>query len=74
LKALFSITTECFTLTKSNNYNILAFLEVLLIKHNKPFQNTVLGGGGQGCRKLTRARGAICYQKGIFFKKGQKQK
>jgi hypothetical protein len=27
----------------------------------------------QGCRKLLRARGAICYQKGIFFKIGQKQ-
>ena len=28
--------------TKSNNYNILAFLEALLIKHNKPFLNTGL--------------------------------
>jgi hypothetical protein len=28
----------------------------------------------QGCRKLLRARGAICYQKGIFLKKRQKQK
>ena len=27
---------------KSNNYNILAFLEALLIKHNKPFLNTGL--------------------------------
>ena len=26
--------------TKSNNYNILVFLEALLIKHNKPFLNT----------------------------------
>ena len=26
--------------TNSNNYNILAFLEALLIKHNKPFLNT----------------------------------
>jgi hypothetical protein len=25
-----------------NNYNILAFLEALLIKHNKPFLNTGL--------------------------------
>jgi hypothetical protein len=29
-------------ITKSNNYNILAFLEALLIKHNKPFLNTGL--------------------------------
>jgi hypothetical protein len=29
-------------ITKSNNYNILAFLEALLIKHNKPFLNTRL--------------------------------
>ena len=28
--------------TKSNNYNILAILEALLIKHNKPFLNTGL--------------------------------
>ena len=28
--------------TKSNNYNILAFLEALLIKHNKPFLKTSL--------------------------------
>ena len=28
--------------TKSNNYNILPFLEALLIKHNKPFLNTGL--------------------------------
>ena len=28
--------------TKSNNYNILASLEALLIKHNKPFLNTGL--------------------------------
>ena len=28
--------------TKSNNYNILAFLEALLIKHNKPFLDTGL--------------------------------
>jgi hypothetical protein len=29
-------------ITKSNNYNILAFHEALLIKHNKPFLNTGL--------------------------------
>ena len=29
-------------ITKSNNYNILAFLEALLIKHNKPFLNSGL--------------------------------
>jgi hypothetical protein len=29
-------------ITKSNNYNILAFLKALLIKHNKPFLNTGL--------------------------------
>ena len=28
--------------TESNNYNILTFLEALLIKHNKPFLNTGL--------------------------------
>ena len=28
--------------TKSNNYNILAFLEALLIKHNKPSSTLVL--------------------------------
>ena len=30
--------------TKSNNYNILAFPEALLIKRNKPFLNTALDG------------------------------
>ena len=29
-------------ITTSNNYNILASLEALLIKHNKPFLNTGL--------------------------------
>jgi hypothetical protein len=29
-------------ITKSINYNILAFFEALLIKHNKPFLNTGL--------------------------------
>ena len=29
-------------ITKSNNHNTLAFLEALLIKHNKPFLNTGL--------------------------------
>jgi hypothetical protein len=40
------------------------------------FGGEIVGGGAKflGHRKLMRARSAICYQKGIFFKKGQKQK